>query len=127
MSGPAFLPFARPQIDEATIARVGDVIRSNWIASGPNVVAFESALSALCGGRPVRSMTSATVAMEVALQLCGIGAGDEVITPSQTFFAAANMIVKVGAKPVFVDCDLLTRNLDIDQAASAIGSSSTRA
>ena len=120
MSVPAFLPFARPEIDEATIARVGDVIRSNWIASGPNVVAFEAALSTWCNGRPVRSMTSATVAMEVALQLCGIGAGDEVITPSQTFFAAANMIVKVGATPVFVDCDLVTRNLDLDEAASAI-------
>lgn len=120
MSSPAFLPFARPVIDEATIARVADVIRSNWIASGPNVLAFENALSAWCGGRPVRAMTSATVAMEVALQLCGIGAGDEVITPSQTFFAAANMITKVGAKPVFVDCDLVTRNLDLAQTAAAI-------
>jgi dTDP-4-amino-4,6-dideoxygalactose transaminase len=126
MSSPAFLPFARPVIDEATIARVGDVIRSNWIASGPNVLAFEKALSAWCGGRPVRAMTSATVAMEVALQLCGIGAGDEVITPSQTFFAAANMITKVGAKPVFVDCDLVTRNLDLAQTAAAI-TSATRA
>ena len=120
MSAPAFLPFARPVIDEATIASVADVIRSNWIASGPNVLAFEQSLSAYCGGRPVRSLTSATVAMEVALQLCGIGAGDEVITPTQTFFAAANMITKVGATPVFVDCDLHTRNLDLAQAAAAI-------
>lgn len=120
MNAPAYLPFARPLIDEATIARVAEVIRSNWIASGPNVLAFERALSAWCGGRPVRSMTSATVAMEVALQLCGIGAGDEVITPTQTFFAAANMITKVGARPVFVDCDLFTRNLDLDATAAAI-------
>ena len=81
--------------------------------SGPNVLAFEKALSDWCGGRPVRSMTSATVAMEVALQLCGIGPGDEVITPTQTFFAGANMITKVGATPVFVDCDLVTRNVDL--------------
>jgi len=120
MNSKPFLPFARPVIDEATIARVADVIRSNWIASGPNVIAFEKALSDYCGGRPVRSMTSATVAMEVALQLCGIGPGDEVITPTQTFFAAANMITKVGAKPVFVDCDLVTRNLDLAQTAAAI-------
>ena len=119
-AGAPFLPFAQPLIDEATIARVGDVIRSNWIASGPNVLAFEAALSQWCGGRPVRSMTSATVAIEVALQLCGIGPGDEVITPSQTFFAAANMITKVGARPVFVDCDLVTRNLDLDQTEAAI-------
>ena len=120
MSAPVFLPFARPVIDEATIARVADVIRSNWIASGPNVLAFEQALSDYCGGRPVRSLTSATVAMEVALQLCGIGPGDEVITPAQTFFAGANMITKVGARPVFVDCDPVTRNLDLEQAAAAI-------
>jgi dTDP-4-amino-4,6-dideoxygalactose transaminase len=120
VSVPALLPFARPLIDEATIARVADVIRSNWIASGPNVIAFEKALSDWCGGRPVRSMTSATVAMEVALQLCGIGPGDEVITPSQTFFAAANMITKVGARPVFVDCDLVTRNLDLAQTEAAV-------
>lgn len=120
MSSPAFLPFARPVIDEATIASVAAVIRSNWIASGPNVLTFEKALSAYCGGRLVRSMTSATVAMEVALQLCGIGPGDEVITPTQTFFAAANMITKVGARPVFVDCDLHTRNLDLGQVAAAI-------
>jgi dTDP-4-amino-4,6-dideoxygalactose transaminase len=107
-------------IDEATIARVADVIRSNWIASGPNVLAFEKSLSDYCGGRPVRSLTSATVAMEVALQLCSIGPGDEVITPTQTFFAAANMITKVGATPVFVDCELGTRNLDLAQTAAAI-------
>ena len=122
MTAGPFLPFARPVIDEATIGSVADVIRSNWIASGPKVLAFEQALSDYCGGRPVRAMTSATVAMEVALQLCGIGPGDEVITPTQTFFAAANMITKVGAKPVFVDCDLTTRNLDLGQAEAAITS-----
>jgi dTDP-4-amino-4,6-dideoxygalactose transaminase len=120
LSARPFLPFAQPAIDEATIASVAAVIRSNWIASGPKVLAFEKALSGYCGGRPVRTMTSATVAMEVALQLCGIGAGDEVITPSQTFFAAANMITKVGARPVFVDCDPVTRNLDLAQTAAAI-------
>jgi len=120
MSITPFLPFARPVIDEATIADVASVIRSNWIASGPKVLAFEKALSDWCGGRPVRSMTSATVAMEVALQLCGIGPGDEVITPTQTFFAGANMITKVGARPVFVDCELATRNLDLAQVEAAI-------
>jgi len=126
VSAQPFLPFARPVIDESTIAKVADVIRSNWIASGPNVLAFEQSLSAWCNGRPVRSMTSATVALEVALQLCGIGPGDEVITPTQTFFAAANMITKVGATPVFVDCELATRNLDLAQTAAAI-TSRTRA
>ena len=65
-------------------------------------------------------MTSATAAIEVALQLAGIGAGDEVITPAQSFFTTLNMIVKVGARPVFVDCDLVTRNIDLGAVEAAI-------
>jgi dTDP-4-amino-4,6-dideoxygalactose transaminase len=58
-------------------------------------------------------VTSATAAVEVALQLCGIGSGDEVITAAQSFFTVPNMIAKVGARPVFVDCELVTRNIDL--------------
>jgi dTDP-4-amino-4,6-dideoxygalactose transaminase len=121
MSGPAYLPFARPTLDEATIADVGDVLRSGWITSGPKVKAFESALSELAGGRPVRVVSHATGALEIALRLCGIGPGDEVLTASMTFFAAPNMIVKVGATPVFVDVVPGTRNIDLDAAEARIG------
>jgi dTDP-4-amino-4,6-dideoxygalactose transaminase len=96
------------------------VLRSGHIASGPWVRRFEEALSAFCGGRPVRVLTSATAALEVALQLCGIGPGDEVITCAQSFYTVLNMIVKVGARPVFVDCDLVTRNLDLAAVEAAI-------
>jgi len=120
MSTPAYLPFARPTLDEATIQAVAAVLRSGWIASGPQVIAFERALSEYFGGRPVRTLTSATAAIEVALQVCGIGPGDEVITSAQSFFTAPNMIIKVGAKPVFVDCDLATRNIDLAQTEAAI-------
>ncbi|HZQ62446.1 MAG TPA: DegT/DnrJ/EryC1/StrS aminotransferase family protein [Casimicrobiaceae bacterium] len=116
----AYLPFARPTLDEAMIAGVGDVLRSGWITSGPQVAAFEKALSEYHGGRPARVVSSATAALELALQLCGIGPGDEVITPAQTFFAAPNMILKVGATPVFVDVDLDTRNIDLELAAAKI-------
>ena len=115
-----YLKFASPLLDEATIAGVGDVLRSGHIASGPWVQKFEAELSAFCGGRPVRVLTSATAAVEVALQLCGIGTGDEVITSAQSFFTVLNMIVKVGATPVFVDCDLVTRNIDLSQVQAAI-------
>jgi dTDP-4-amino-4,6-dideoxygalactose transaminase len=115
-----YLKFAAPLLDEATIAGVGEVLRSGQIASGPWVQKFEAALSTFCGGRPVRVLTSATAAIEVALQLCGIGAGDEVITSAQSFFTVLNMIVKVGARPVFVDCDLVTRNIDLAQVEAAI-------
>lgn len=116
----AYLPFARPTIDESMIAGVADVLRSKWIASGPNVLAFERALADYHGGRPVRVVTSATAALEIALRLAGVGPGDEVITSAQTFFAAVNMIVRVGARPVFVDCDLVTRNIDLAQVEAAI-------
>lgn len=115
-----FLPFARPELDEDTIAGVTQVLRSGWIASGTQVLAFEKALSDYFGGRPTRVLTSATAGLEVALQLCGIGPGDEVISSAQTFFAAANMIVKVGARPVFVDIDPITRNLDLKLCERAI-------
>ncbi len=121
MSALPYLPFARPTLDEATIAGVADVLRSGWITSGPKVKAFEAALSEYCGGRHVRCVSSATAALELALQVCGIGPGDEVITPAMTFFAAPNMIVKVGATPVFVDVVPGTRNLDLDAAAARIG------
>jgi dTDP-4-amino-4,6-dideoxygalactose transaminase len=99
---------------------VADVLRSGQITSGPWVTRFERQLEAFCGGRPVRVLTSATAAIEVALQLCGVGAGDEVITGAQSFFTVLNMIVKVGASPVFVDCDLVTRNIDLAQVEAAI-------
>jgi dTDP-4-amino-4,6-dideoxygalactose transaminase len=108
-------------MDEATIAAVGDVLRSGWITSGPRLRAFEDALSSFVGGRPVRAVSSATAALEIALRVAGIGPGDEVITPAMTFFAAPNMIVKVGATPVFVDVELTTRNLDLAAVAARIG------
>jgi hypothetical protein len=115
-----FLPFSRPTIDEAMIAAVADTLRSRWIVTGPRAAAFEKALSQRFGGRPVRALTSATAAMQVGLELLGIGPGDEVITPAQTFFAVANVIERSGATPVFVDVDLATRNVSLDAAASAV-------
>ena len=116
----SYLPFAKPSIDEETIAAVAEVLRSGWITSGPKVKAFEQALSDYLGGRIVRTLTSATGAMEVALQACGIGPGDEVIVPAMTFAASANVVVRVRATPVLVDVGLDSRNLDLDQVERAI-------
>jgi len=115
-----FLPFTRPTIDEETIQGVVEVLRSGWLATGPNVKKLEAALSEYFGGRPVRTQTSATASLEHALLAAGIGAGDEVITPAMSFVATANVIVRVGAHPVFVDVDLDTRNIDFDQVEAAI-------
>jgi dTDP-4-amino-4,6-dideoxygalactose transaminase len=116
-----FLPFTRPAIDAESIAAVADVFRSGQLASGPKVQAFEAALAAyLGGGRHVRVMTSATAGLEMALEIAGVGDGHEVIVPAMSFSASANVIVRVGAKPVFVDIDLYTRNLNMELVEAAI-------
>ena len=120
MNAPEFLPFARPSIDAATIAAVGEVLASGWITSGPKAQAFEQALSALFGGRHVRAFANGTATMEAALRVAGIGPGSEVITTPITWVATANVITAVGAKPVFVDIDPRTRNIDLDAVEAAI-------
>src|SRR5262245_6846663 len=121
-----FLPFTRPTLDEETILAVAEVLRSGWLTSGPQVQEFESALSRYLAGRPVRAVTSGTAALEIALLAAGIGPGDEVIVPAMTFAATANVVLRVGARPVFVDVDLATRNIDLRLAEAAI-TSRTRA
>ena len=120
------LPFARPCIDEATIAGVADVLRSGWITSGPQVRLFEAALSRHCAGRPVRAFCSGTAALEVALRIAGIGPGQEVITTPLSWVSTANVVLEVGARPVFVDIDPQTRNIDLEQAENAV-TAATRA
>ena len=116
-----FLPFARPSIDEASIAAVAAVFRSGQLASGPKVREFETALRNYLGGeRHVRVLTSATAGLEIALEVAGIRAGDEVIVPAMSFAASANVISRLRAKPVFVDVDLATRNINVELARKAI-------
>ena len=103
-----FLPFSKPTIDEATIASVAEVLRSGWITSGPKVQEFEKQLSAYFGGRPVRTFNSGTCTMEIALRIAGIGPGDEVITTPISWVATANVILEVGATPVFADALTVT-------------------
>lgn len=121
-----FLPFTRPTIDEETIAGVAEVLRSGWITSGPKVKEFEAKLSEYAGGRPVRAFNSGTCTMEIALRIAGVGPGDEVITTPLSWVATSNVILEVGAKPVFVDIDPLTRNIDLDRIAAA-ATAATRA
>jgi len=115
-----YLKFAGPIITDTMAEAVKDTLLSGWLTSGPQVAEFEAELSDYHGGRPTRVFTSATAAMEVAFEVCGIGHGDEVITSAMTFFSVGNMIEKVGAETVFVDCDLVTRNINLDQVEAAI-------
>jgi dTDP-4-amino-4,6-dideoxygalactose transaminase len=120
------IPLTKPSIDEDTIAGVADVLRSGWITSGPQVKAFEAKLSEHCGGRPVRAFNSGTATLEIGLRIGEVGAGHEVITTPLTWVATSNVILEVGARPVFVDIDPATRNIDIDRIEPAI-TSATRA
>jgi len=115
-----FIPFTKPTIDEATISAVADVLRSGWITSGPKVLEFESALGEYFGGATVRCFANGTATMKIALQVAGIGPGDEVITSPISWVATSNVILAVGAKPIFVDIDPQTRNIDLKKVAQAI-------
>ena len=115
-----FLPMTRPTIDDETIAGVCEVLRSGWITSGPKVKEFEAKLSAYFGGRPVRAFNSGTCTMEIALRIAGIGPGHEVITTPMSWVATSNVILEVGACPVFVDIDPVTRNIDLTRIEAAI-------
>jgi dTDP-4-amino-4,6-dideoxygalactose transaminase len=119
-SSPAFIPFTRPGFNQETIDAVADVLRSGWVTSGPKLAEFEAALSQYFGGRPVRCFADGTATMKIALQVAGIGVGDEVITTPISWVATSNVILSVGAKPIFVDVDPHTRNIDLDKVVAAI-------
>ncbi len=120
------IPFTRPHFNQETIDAVADVLRSGWVTSGPKLAEFESELSSYFGGRPVRCFANGTATMKIALQIAGIGSGDEVITTPISWVATSNVILGVGATPVFVDIDPVTRNIDLNKIAAAI-TSKTRA
>lgn len=100
-----FLPFSRPNITEADIAAVGDVLRSGWITTGPKTAGFETRFAEYVGCKRAIALASATGGMHLTLRALGIGPGDEVITPSMTWVSTVNLIVLSGARPVFVDVD----------------------
>ena len=119
-SQPAFIPFTRPSFNQETIDAVAEVLRSGWVTSGPKLAEFEATLSDYFGGRPVRCFANGTATMKIALQVAGIGEGDEVITTPISWVATSNVVLSVGAKPVFVDIDPITRNIDLNKLAAAI-------
>lgn len=111
---------AKPQIGEEEKKAVMEVLDSGMIAQGPRVKAFEEAFAAMCGVKHAVATTSGTTALHVALLSAGIGEGDEVITTPFTFIASANSILYTGARPVFVDIDPVTYNLNPDLIEAAI-------
>lgn len=115
-----FLPFALPHITDAEIAEVVDALHSGWISTGPKTKRFEREFAEVVGAPYAIAVSSATAAMHLALDALGIQSGDEVIVPVYTFTATAAVIVHCGARPVFVDVDPVTCNLDPARLEAAI-------
>ena len=106
------LIFGAPVIGEAEIASVTECLRSNWIGLGGRVERFEQEFARYKGAPYAAAVSSGTAAIHLALLALGIGAGDEVIAPAMTFCSTIHSIVHTGAKPVLVDCDRSTFNID---------------
>lgn len=116
-----FLPFALPEIDDDEINAVIECLRSGWITTGQKTVQFESEFAAyLGGGLHAISVNSATAGMHLALEALGIGPGDEVIVPTMTFTATAEVVRYLGADPVLVDIDPVTLTMHADAIEAAV-------
>jgi dTDP-4-amino-4,6-dideoxygalactose transaminase len=115
-----FLVFGSPLIGEEEIAEVVASLRSGWIGTGPRVQRFETMLASYVGVPHCRCVSSCTAALILAMQVLGIGPGDEVLVPAMTFVASANAVEHAGATPVLVDSHADTGLMDLDAAQNAI-------
>src|SRR5512138_3234157 len=106
------IPIVRPELGEDEARAVAEVVRSGWVAQGPEVAAFERELAAALGAPHAVAVANCTAAMELCLRALGVGPGDDVVTVSHSFIATANAVVAVGARPVFVDIDPATLGMD---------------
>ncbi len=106
------IPVAKPYFGEAEEQAIIQVLRSGWVTQGPLVAEFEQSFAKYVGAKHAIAVSSCTTALHLCLYALGIGPGDEVICPSYSFIATANVIVHCGAQPIFVDIDSQTYNLD---------------
>ena len=118
MSG--FLPYARQSIDEDDIAAVVEVLRGDWLTTGPAVERFEAAFAEAVGAAHAVAVSSGTAGLHLAVLVAGVGPGDEVIVPTMTFAASANCVRYVGGRVVFADCRPDTLGVDPDHVASLV-------
>ncbi len=114
------LPYGRQSVDEEDIAAVVEVLRSDWLTTGPKVGEFERAFAAFTGSAQAVAVSNGTAALHAAMHALGIGPGDEVIVPAITFVATANAVVYCGGTPVFADVDPATLLIDPADVARRI-------
>jgi dTDP-4-amino-4,6-dideoxygalactose transaminase len=115
-----FLPFAAPLVGQEEVDAVVECVRSGWLTTGHKVKEFEKKFAEAIGCRHALAVNSCTAALHLALEAIGVGPGDEVITTPMTFTATAAVVEHLGARPVFVDCEPGTLNLDVRQIESHI-------
>jgi dTDP-4-amino-4,6-dideoxygalactose transaminase len=123
---PSFLPFHQPLVDADDERAVLETLRSGWLTTGPRTKRFEKELAAYTGSSHCVAVNSCTAALHLALEAVGVSAGDEVITSAITFASTANVVVHCGARPVFVDIEPDTLNIDAGAIEAAV-TSRTRA
>lgn len=111
---------SRPSIGEEEVAEVVDSLKSGWITTGPKVKKFEDDFRMYIGCKHAVAVNSGTSALHLAYQAAGLSAGDEVITTSMTFVSTVNMLVVLGIKPVFVDIEGETLNIDVEKIEEKI-------
>ena len=114
------LLFGAPAIGEEEIEEVVRTLRSGWLGTGPRVKRLEEDFRIYAGAKHAVALNSCTAGMHLALLAAGVGPGDEVVVPSLTFAATANVVVHAGATPVFADVDRRTMNLDVSQLPSRL-------
>ena len=114
------IPITRLSIGQAEAAAAAEVIGSGWLAQGKRVEQFEQLVAQYVGAKHAVAVSSATTGLHIGLIAAGVKPGDEVVCPSYSFIATANSIVYAGAKPVFVDIDPWTYNIDLSQIEAAI-------
>ena len=111
------VPFFRPDLREGEIEEVVAALQSGWLTTGPRVRRFEEEFAAAVGGRHAVAVTSCTAALHLAVEALGLRAGDAVLVPTMTFAASAEIVRYLGAIPILVDCDPVTLNMDLSDAA----------
>jgi perosamine synthetase len=115
-----WLPFHRPCIEDDEIAEVVETLRGGWITTGPRAKRFEAEFAEYVGAKHAVAVNSATAAMHLALEAIGLQPGDEVIVPAYTFTATAEVVLYFGARPVIVDVDPRTLNVDPGAVEAAV-------
>src|SRR5918995_4340313 len=114
------VPFFRPELSEAEIAEVVDTLRSGWLTTGPRVKRFEEDLAAAVGAPHAVALNSCTAALHLAVEALGLRQGQGVLIPSMTFAATAEIVRYLGGVPILVDCDPVTTNMDLADAARKV-------